>query len=142
MRTRINRNHNSAHPWGLSVTTPYSIPPVTMVILGVRDVQKSIPFYRDLLGLKLTEQFGGFAFFDAGKIALVLSEDLARSAEHIVGATEIVFSVEDVSAAYEALKNQGVQFAREPVQITGPMWAAHMRDVDGHLLSIFGPEKK
>jgi len=24
------------------------MPPVTMVMLGVRDVQKSIPFYRDL----------------------------------------------------------------------------------------------
>ncbi len=55
--------------------TPYSLPPATMVMLGVRDVQKSIPFYRDLLGLKLTQQFGGFAFFDAGKIALILSED-------------------------------------------------------------------
>lgn len=121
---------------------PYSIPPVSMVMLGVRDVQKSIPFYRDLLGLKLTQQFGGFAFFDAGKIALVLSEDRARSSEHVAGATEIVFSVEDVRAAYDALKNQGVTFQREPVQITGPMWAAHILDPDGHLLSIFGPERK
>jgi len=123
-------------------TATYAIPPVTMVMLGVRDVQKSIPFYRDLLGLKLTQQFGGFAFFDAGKIALILSEDRARSAEHVAGATEIVFSVEDVRASYEALKNQGVTFHREPVQITGPMWAAHILDPDGHLLSIFGPERK
>jgi predicted enzyme related to lactoylglutathione lyase len=120
----------------------YSIPPISMVMLGVRDVQKSILFYRDLLGLKLTQQFGGFAFFDAGKITLVLSEDRARSAEHVAGATEIVFSVEDVHASYEALKNQGVAFHREPVQISGPMWAAHIDDPDGHLLSIFGPERK
>jgi predicted enzyme related to lactoylglutathione lyase len=120
---------------------PYSLPPVTMVMLGVRDVQKSIPFYRDLLGLNLTQQFRGFAFFDAGKITLVLSEDRARSSEHVAGATEIIFSVEDVRAAYEALKNQGVAFHREPVQVTGPMWAAHILDPDGHLLSIFGPER-
>jgi catechol 2,3-dioxygenase-like lactoylglutathione lyase family enzyme len=122
--------------------TPYSLPPATMVMLGVRDVQKSIPFYRDLLGLKLTQQFGGFAFFDAGKIALILSEDRARSAEHVAGATEIVFSVDDIQASYEALKKQGVTFQREPVPITGPMWAAHILDPDGHLLSIFGPERK
>jgi catechol 2,3-dioxygenase-like lactoylglutathione lyase family enzyme len=121
---------------------PYSIPPATMIMLGVRDVQKSIPFYRDLLGMKLTQQFGGFAFFDAGNIQLILSEDGARLAAHIAGATEIVFSVGDVRASYEALKNQGVKFHREPVQITGPMWAAHMLDPDGHLLSIFGPERK
>jgi len=120
----------------------YSIPSVSMVMLGVRDVQKSIPFYRDLLGMKLTQQFGGFAFFDAGKITLVLSEDRARSSEHVAGATEIVFSVEDVRASYEALKQQGVTFHREPVQISGPMWAAHILDPDGHLLSIFGPERK
>ena len=121
---------------------PYSIPPVTMVMLGVRDVHKSIPFYRDLLGLKLTQQFGGFAFFDAGKIALILSEDRARSAEHVAGATEIVFSVDDIHASYAALKQQGVPFKTGPVPITGPMWAAHILDPDGHLLSIFGPERK
>jgi predicted enzyme related to lactoylglutathione lyase len=123
------------------MSAPYSIPPVTMVMLGVRDVHKSIFFYRDLLGLKLTQQFGGFAFFDAGKIALILSEDRARSAEHVAGATEIVFSVEDIHASYEALRKQGVVFKTEPVPITGPMWAAHILDPDGHLLSIFGPER-
>jgi len=30
------------------MSAPYVMPPVTMVMLGVRDVQKSIPFYRDL----------------------------------------------------------------------------------------------
>lgn len=123
-------------------SVPYSVPDVTMVMLGVRDVNKSIPFYRDLLGMKLTQQFGGFAFFDAGKITLVLSEDRARSSEHVAGATEIVFSVEDVRASYAALENQGVTFHREPVQISEPMWAAHILDPDGHLLSIFGPERK
>jgi len=122
--------------------TPYSIPPVTMVMLGTRDVQKSIPFYRDLLGLQLTQQFGGFAFFDAGKIMLILSEEHARSSERVAGATEIVFSVEDVRAAHEALMNQGVNFSKDPFPVTGPMWAAHMLDPDGHLLSIFGPERK
>jgi predicted enzyme related to lactoylglutathione lyase len=123
------------------MSAPYSIPPVTMVMLGVRDVHKSIPFYRDLLGLKLTQQFGGFAFFDAGKIALILSEDRARAAEHVAGATEIVFSVDDIHASYEALRKQGVAFETKPVPITGPMWAAHILDPDGHLLSIFGPER-
>ena len=122
------------------MSASYTIPPITMVMLGTRDVQKSIPFYRDLLGLKLTQQFGGFAFFDAGNIQLVLSEDRAKSSEQVAGATEIVFSVPDVKAAYAALKKQGVQFVREPVQVAGPMWAAHILDPDGHLLSIFGPE--
>jgi len=121
---------------------PYSIPPLSMIMLGARDVEKSIPFYRDLLGLKLTQEFGGFAFFDAGKVTLILSEDHARSANPVAGATEIVFSVEDVRAAHAALSAQGVQFCKDPFQVNGPMWAAHMHDPDGHLLSIFGPERR
>ncbi len=124
------------------MSSSYSIPPATMVMLGTRDVHKSIPFYRDLLGLKLEQQFGGFAFFNAGNITLILSEDLARSAERVAGATEIVFSVGDIRAAHEALKNQGVKFNKDPFPVTGPMWAAHILDPDGHLLSIFGPEGK
>ena len=123
-------------------TTPYSIPPATMVMLGTRDIHKSIPFYRDLLGLKLEQQFAGFAFFNAGNITLILSEEHARSAQHVAGATEVVFSVEEIHAAHEALKNQGVEFSKDPFQVTAPMWAAHILDPDGHLLSIFGPERK
>jgi len=53
---------------------------------------------------------------------------------------EIVFSVEHVRAAYDALRAQGVEFTGEPRPITGPMWGANFRDPDGHILSIFGPE--
>ena len=34
----------------------------------------------------------------------------------------------------------GVEFLREPSNVTGDSWAANFRDPDGHLLSIFGPE--
>ena len=120
----------------------YSLPSCTMVLLGTRDVQKSILFYRDQLGLKLTQQFEGFAFFNAGNITLVLSEGLARASEQVAGATEIVCSVEDVRAAHSALQNQGVKFVQEPRQVSGPMWAANFCDPDGHTLSVFGPERK
>ncbi len=122
-------------------TPPYSLSPAAMLMLGSRDVQKSIPFYRDLPGPKMTQQFAGFAFFNAGNITIVLSEERARSVEQAAGATEIVFSVEDIRASYEALKQQGVHFEREPGQITGPMWAAHKLDPDRYLLSIFGPQR-
>jgi len=120
----------------------YSLPPCTLVLLGTRDVQKSILFYRDQLGLKLTQQFEGFAFFSAGNITLVLSEPLAEASEHVAGATEVVFSVEDVRGAHTALLAQGVRFVQDPHQVSGPMWAANFYDPDGHMLSVFGPEQK
>ena len=120
----------------------YSLPPCTMILLGARDVQKSISFYRDQLGLKVTQQFEGFAFFNAGNITLVLSEGLAKASENVAGAMEVVFSVDDVRAAHAALQSQGVKFAQDPRQVTGPMWAANFCDPDGHKLSVFGPEGK
>jgi catechol 2,3-dioxygenase-like lactoylglutathione lyase family enzyme len=74
-------------------------------------------------------------------VTLVLSEGLARAASgSIAGATEVVFPVADVRAAYQALRGKGVEFTIEPRAVSGPMWAANFRDPDRHGLSIFGPE--
>ena len=122
-------------------TPAYSLPPCTFIMLGVREVQKSISFYRDQLGLKLAQQFEGFAFFNAGNVTLVLSEGLAKASEQVAGAMEVVFSVDDVRAAHAALQSQGVKFVQDPRQVSGPMWAANFCDPDGHTLSVFGPER-
>jgi len=114
---------------------------VGTVLLGVKEVGRSIAFYRDLLGLPLTAQFEGFAFFNAGGITLALSEGLARALPQVAGATELVFAVDGVREAYEALRDRGVRFTIEPRQVAGPNWAANCEDPDGHHLSVFGPEK-
>ncbi len=115
---------------------------IGVIMLGVQDLGRSIAFYQEKLGLALQTQFEDFAFFDAGGVTLVLSGLLARLSAQKVGATEVVFSVEDVTGAYEALKERGVSFTHAPRVVSGPNWAANFRDPDGHGLSIFGPEHK
>jgi len=114
---------------------------VGTLLLGVKEVGRAAAFYRDVLGLPLTAQFEGFAFFNAGGITLALSEGLARAVPQIGEAVEVVFAVEGVREAYEALKAKGVAFRLEPRQVAGPNWAANFDDPDGHHLSVFGPEK-
>ena len=114
---------------------------VGTILLGVSQVGRSIAFYRDTLGLPLAAQFEGFAFFNAGTVTLALSEGLARAIPQTAGATEVVFAVEGVREAHEALRAKGVTFTIEPRQVAGPNWAANFNDPDGHHLSIFGPEK-
>ena len=114
---------------------------MSFVMLGVRDVQRSLAFYRDRLGLGVKTAFEGFVFLVSGAVSLVLSEALAQASPVTAGATEVVFSVADVRAAYEALRLQGVEFTHEPRSVAGPMWAANFRDPDGHGLSVFGPER-
>jgi catechol 2,3-dioxygenase-like lactoylglutathione lyase family enzyme len=43
---------------------------------GRVNLAKSIEFYGDTLGMKLQQQFPGFAFFSAGGVTLVLGEPL------------------------------------------------------------------
>jgi catechol 2,3-dioxygenase-like lactoylglutathione lyase family enzyme len=117
----------------------FKLSKIGVIMLGVADLEKSVAFYRDRLGLKLSAQFEGFAFFDAG-VTLALSRGLAQATGKGSGATEVVFAVEHVRAAFDALRNQGVEFFQEPRQIAGPNWGGNFRDPDGHILSILGPE--
>ena len=120
----------------------YRVPAIGMIMLGVRNIERSVSFYRDQLGIALKQQFPGFAMFDTGAVTLVLSEARTEGAAKVAGATEVIFPVEDVRAGTEELKKQGVVFSHEPHQVNGPMWAANFADPDGHLLTLFGPEQK
>jgi len=122
--------------------TDFRMPPLSMVMLGVRDLDKSVSFYRDRLGIQVRQQFPGFAFLDTGSVSVILSEALAKNSPTVAGATEVIFNVEDVRASAEELEKKGIEFVRAPHQVNGPMWAANFRDPDGHLLTVFGPERK
>ena len=109
------------------------------VMLGVTDLEASRAFYCGALGLAVQREAPGFLFLDTGAVTLCLSEPHATLSEH-PGPTEVVLAVDHVRQAYDALRANGVEFMREPVNVTGTAWAANFRDPDGHLLSVFGPE--
>ena len=115
---------------------------IGVIMLGAADLARSVAFYRDKLGLSVKQEIPGFGFLDGGGVMLCLSQPLARATGRGPGATEIVFSVEDVRAAHEALRAKGVAFTQEPRVVSGPMWAATFEDPAGHGLSVFGPERK
>ena len=87
---------------------------IAVVMLGTKDLARAVAFYRDVLGVTVQSEIPGFAFLDAGGMTLALSEGIARASEHIVGATEVVFSVEGVREAHAALLARGVVFLNEP----------------------------
>jgi catechol 2,3-dioxygenase-like lactoylglutathione lyase family enzyme len=118
----------------------FKLKQIGVVMLGVEQLARAVPFYRDKMGLALKGQNEGFAFFDAGTVTLCLSEALARVSRAVPGAVEVVFSVDSVRGAHKALAARGIAFTHEPRNVTGPMWAANFIDPDGHALSVFGPE--
>ena len=114
---------------------------INNVMLGTTDLARSLAFYRDTLGLAVQFERLGFVFLNAGGVTLSLSTTHKKLATPVAGGTEVVFGVADVTAAHEALRARGVEFLNAPRNVTGDQWAANFRDPDGHLLSVFGPEK-
>ena len=111
---------------------------IGIVMLGVRDLSRSLAYYRDALGLPLSFASDEFAFLKAGAVTLGLRH-AARSPEaREDGRTELVLAVDDVDRAYDRLQKRGVVFRIAPRVVTGDQFAADFRDPDGHVLSIFG----
>jgi len=109
------------------------------VMLGTTDLERSVSFYRDSLGLKVLRQFEGFAFLDTGATTVVLTSDLGNRI--VLGATfasEIVFAVPSVEAAYRELLAIAVEFVNAPSAVTADSWAVTCKDPDGHLVTCYG----
>ncbi len=113
---------------------------VAAVMLGVKDLPAAVAFYSQKLSLRVLMQESAIALLQCGTVMIGLSRGLAQSAPNLAGATEVVLRVPSVRAAQRALLAKGITFVSEPHQVTPTDWVAHFRDVDGHLLSLFGPE--
>ncbi len=113
---------------------------IAAIMLGVRDLGLALEFYKNKLGLKVIMHEPGLALLQCGNIILGLSPGLTNLAPHVTGATEVSFGVDNLRATQKALAAKGITFLSEPRRATPTDWAVHFRDVDGHLLSLFGPE--
>jgi catechol 2,3-dioxygenase-like lactoylglutathione lyase family enzyme len=119
---------------------PLPLSRIAAIMLGVRDLPAAIEFYKNKLGLKLVMQEPALALLQCGNIMIGLSPRHVQSAAQIAGATELSFGVDNLRATHKALDEKGIAFLGEPRQVTPTDWAVHFRDVDGHLLSLFGPQ--
>jgi methylmalonyl-CoA/ethylmalonyl-CoA epimerase len=112
---------------------------IGQIALTVSDVDKSVAFYRDALGLKhLFNAPPGLAFFAAGHVRLMLARPEKPDAERPTCA--LYFKVADIKAARDALAGRGVAFEVEPhLLVKMPdheLWMAFFRDPDRNLLAL------
>jgi catechol 2,3-dioxygenase-like lactoylglutathione lyase family enzyme len=109
-----------------------------LTMLGSSDLERSVRFYTEILGLRESGRFGGFVFFDTGATTLAVTQEFAAPApgDH---SHECVFGVPSVGQAYAALRDR-IAFANEPRPVNAQAWAVNFRDPDGHHLSFYGPE--
>lgn len=113
---------------------------VSMISLGVNDMERSVKFYGDTLGLQILGKPAEVSMFKAGDVTLVLNLPAGRNAgSALVGSVEMIFPVESVKDAYALLTERGCKFLREPREVTPGIWAATFTDPDGHRLTVLGP---
>jgi predicted enzyme related to lactoylglutathione lyase len=105
----------------------------------VEDMESSIVFYRDVLGLRLLNRGDGWVHFDAGNGAMVELFDggNAQPAPKGPDRQSIVLGlrVDDLQAAYTELSQKGVVFLGEIGQFHETRWA-HFTDPEGNRLEI------
>ena len=113
---------------------------VSHVILRVRDLNASVTFYRDLVGLTLISESLGFVFFDGGSIQIALNANPNEPTDETT--TEVTLEVDDVYSTVKEMEDRGIEFEVPVRQVTTAgdrtLHATHFRDPDGHFWSVTG----
>src|SRR6187431_1620599 len=85
---------------------------IAQLAYSVRDLGRSIAFYRDTLGLRfLFEAPPALAFFDCGGVRLMLS---AQPGEESASHPIVYFRVPDIHVAVAELRRRGAAIDSEP----------------------------
>ena len=116
-------------------------------ILVVSELERSVAFYRDVLGAELVREYGGTSavFSFAGAWLLLVTSggptddkptvtfDAPADPDRVSHAMTI--RVPDAQVAYETLRARGADFLTAPVTSAWEV-RGFFRDPDGHLLEI------
>ena len=121
------------------------------VAIVVSNMDRSIEFYTDVLGLKLIldgrSQGGEKKTFlgTKSKAIIALSEDKNRTlnrGDYVEGVNHVAFGVDDVEKSSQVLQEKGVEFIEIKVGEDGKGKAYHFLDPDGLELEIYGDAGK
>lgn len=115
---------------------------VDYVILYVRDLDESIGFYRDLLGLPLKLRDVEYAEFatEGTRLGLYprsrLPQLIGMEGRDPGPGGEILFLVDDVDAWAGRLREAGVRVLTGPVDRPWGHRTVHLQDPDGHVVEL------
>jgi catechol 2,3-dioxygenase-like lactoylglutathione lyase family enzyme len=114
------RDRNSFTPQPVLQTVSCMFKQIDYVMIGVSDMDKSVGFYKDTLGMPLKYKTNEWTEFQTGAttLALHLSKPRIISAapqrEMVAGTSTIGFTVSDLDKTYQKLKAKNVRFVMEP----------------------------
>lgn len=104
-------------------------------VIYVGDIERSILFYRDVIGIPVDYTAPGWVQFKSDGAALVLHPKLENQSITGEGRVHITFRVDDLGAVHSALTARGVQFAAPPSTV-GFGKHATLFDPDGNAIDL------
>lgn len=113
--------------------------PIGQIHVSVTDVDRSVAFYRDVLGVPFLFRVPGqpMAFFDCGGVRLYLG---VPESEEFRSNPILYFRVDDIAEAHEVLRDRGVEFRAAPHLVhrteTSELHMAFFTDPDGNNLAL------
>ena len=127
-----------------TAVTPMHLSTIGQIAISVHDVQRALGFYRDVLGMRfLFEAPPHLAFFDCGGVRLMLSKP--ERAELEPPGSILYYKVPDIEAAYQSLRERGVQFEDAPHLIAKmpdhELWMTFFKDTEGNLLGLMDEKR-
>lgn len=105
----------------------------------VRDVDRSLRFYRDLLGFKVISSMEGYARLKSprGTTSIALHEytpDMKRPAAE---GLRLYFEVDGLDALCRRMVGARVKFSQMPKDMEWGWRHAYLKDPDGHEISLY-----
>ncbi|MBO0588690.1 VOC family protein [Sporosarcina sp. E16_8] len=100
----------------------------------VRDIDRAISFYKDILELPLLFNTDTMAFFDCDGVRLMLS--LPEKEQFTNASSVLYFQVDDITTSYNQMKEKGVSFIDKPhavaKMISTETWMVFFNDTEGN----------
>lgn len=111
---------------------------IGQIAVNVRNAERAIEFYRDVLGMEFLFQVPRMGFFNCDGIRLMLAESESPEFDH--PASIVYYGVDDIHQTYDDLSKSGVVFTSPPRRIATvgeiDLWMAFFKDLDDNTLGL------
>ncbi len=109
------------------------------IAMPVKEINRAVAFYRDVLGLPFLFQAGNLAFFDLHGVRLML--DIPENERFVHPGSPLYFRVADIQQGHAHLVSKGVKMEPEGPHIVHQdasmeLWMTFFDDGEGNLHAL------
>jgi len=121
----------------------FGLDQIGQIAVPITDIERSIAFYRDVLGMRFLFQAPpGLGFFDCAGVRLMLD---APAKENAGKGSVIYYKVNELQSRYETLSARGLIFEAKPHLVAKmpdhELWMAFFYDPDKNLMALMSEIK-